>query len=200
MRVIGIDPGKTGAIAVREPGRFYLLPMPLIRSTRGRDEYDIAAIARALTAPGDQHVIIERQQALPAKMGGGLANFGRGYALGMLEGICSAAQKAYTLVTPRTWQGAMLAGAPGEDTKVKAVLVAGRLFPTLSLLRTPRSRVPDHGFADASLIAEWGWRKLGGASHAPVSVIRDAGEPVTKCVGDHDRLIPCEDPKCWWIQ
>ncbi len=184
--VVGIDPGKRGAIAYL-PARAgrppHLEPMPLLRSHKGRDEYDLVAIAGLLgsllepvvTTTGPRGArgarfrsveyhrtlaFVELGNPLPRSMGGGSANYHRGYSRGILEGILVALGIPYALVPPRAWQRAMLAGTSGADTKQRAVIAASRLFPTVSLLPTPRCRKPSDGMADALLLAEYGRRTL----------------------------------------
>lgn len=58
----------------------------------------------------------------------------------------------------------MLAGANGTDTGQRSIVVAQRLFPGQTLLRSPRAKKPSDGMADALLIAEWGRRRAHGAT------------------------------------
>jgi hypothetical protein len=172
MRIVGIDPGKSGAFAALQTAPYDILPahvsrLPLVHSPKGRDAYDLGGIHALLALGG--HVFIERQQPITPYVRGGAAggyatNFSLGYIQGVLEALCSALRLPYELVTPRRWQSDMLDGIQGSDTKQRAVLAAQRLFPHVSLLRTERSRKLDSGFADALLIAEWGRRKLRGGA------------------------------------
>ena len=57
-----------------------------------------------------------------------------------------------------TWQKAMHAGTPGEDTKARSIAAAQRLFPLTSLLQNPRCRVAHDGMAEALLLAAYGQR------------------------------------------
>ena len=45
---VGIDPGKAGGMAALAPGGPVVLPMPLVRSAKGRDEYDLPEIRARL--------------------------------------------------------------------------------------------------------------------------------------------------------
>ena len=167
MIVVGVDPGKGGAIAALgwRPGSTVVYPMPIVRSTKGRDEYDEAEIARLIWGLAGQMgvtVFLEKGQPLPPKMGGSAANFQRGYARGLFVGMLHAFVLSHELVAPRVWQATMHAGTSGEDLKQRSIIAAQRLFPGVSLLRSERSRKPDDGMAEALLIAEWGRRKLAG--------------------------------------
>lgn len=168
MRIVGIDPGQKGGIAeLREDGSVGLDPMPVIVSGNRAflDIPGVRLVLRSALAVGSCHVFIEKQQPLPAKMGGGNANFQRGYHLGVLEALCNGLYIPYELVGPRRWQNLILADIIGEDTKARARLAIQRLYPKLwpSLPRTPKSRKPHEGLIDAVLIAEYGRRRLGEA-------------------------------------
>lgn len=174
MRIVGIDPGKSGAIALFyplndkiSPGRIAVDPIPMLTSGKARPQYDLRELLRMLAlyqmnARGI-HAFVEKQQPLPAKMGGGNANYSRGYGLGILEMALVSLGVPYDLVAPRRWQALILADIPGDDTKQRALVAAQRLYGDFDLRRSSRARKPDPGFVDALLICEYGRRKLGGA-------------------------------------
>jgi crossover junction endodeoxyribonuclease RuvC len=159
--VAGVDPGKLGAIAVLDAdgGVLELAAIPVIKSSTGRAHYDLASIRDMLLALHDRHVFVtvERLQPMPAAKGGTIANYNRGESQGwnwMLEAL----KIPYHLVSPQTWQRVMHAGTPGTDPKQRSILAAQRLFPGVSLRRTPKCRVPSDGYAEALLLAEYGRR------------------------------------------
>ena len=160
MIFIGVDPGKSGALARIGHYSVSVQPMPVIPGRNSRPEYDLVQIRNwllVLMTPGQLFVTVERSQPLPPKMRGTIANFQRGVACGwqwMLLGMAIPHQ----LVRPQDWQKVMLTGTPGLDTKQRSIIAAQRLFPEVSLLRTERSRKPDHNLSDALLIAEFGRR------------------------------------------
>jgi len=216
MRIVGIDPGKSGAFAALRTDLGDILPahvspLPLVHSPKGRDEYNLRGIYALLVLGG--HVFIERQQPIPAQVvggaGGAITNYSLGYVQGVLEGQCAALSLPYELVTPRRWQAEMLDGIAGEDTKQRAVIAAQRLFPHVSLLRTERSRKLDSGFADALLIAEWGRRKLraGASLVVLVAALLVGGCAARGPVAGPCTTTPCGDvccnndgkacPPCW---
>lgn len=173
---LGIDPGKHGAIAVIDGSDVCIHPIPLITATKGkgRDEYDLVGIRdliedlaqRVSRHPANREsifVTVERSQAFPAKMRGGIANYHRGVARGW-EWMLVALRIPYQLVAPATWMRLMHAGTPGQDTKQRSKIAAQRLFPEVNLKRTDRSRVVDHNLCEALLIAEFGRRIQGGGS------------------------------------
>lgn len=123
------------------------------------------------------HVYIEKQQAMsqpvPHRCGvcssivglttpqGSVSIFSHARGYGLLEGIVAGLGLPYTLVHPKTWQTALLAGSTG-DSKARAQLVCGRLFPGLDLRASTRARNPHEGIVDGLLIGVYGQRALGG--------------------------------------
>ncbi len=166
--IIGVDPGKGGGIVVNDAHRLELYTMPVITSKK-RAQYDLRKIHDILFAArlaGPCHCFIEKQQPLPPRMGGGSANFFRGYSLALFEGMLVSLNVPYTVVAPRAWQKDMLADVIGDDTKQRAVLACDRLFPNVDTRRSERARKPDLGIVDALLICEYGRRTLNGRTSA----------------------------------
>lgn len=171
--VWGVDPGKQGAIVAIGPlggldGWTFTWPMPVIRG-KNRADYDIPKI-RAIFGEGplrggalESRVFIERQQPMPAKMGGSLASYWRGAGQYLFEGMLCAMGIPYEIVPPQTWQKEFFAGLSKDLGKQRSVIVCKRLFPAAgdNLKRTPKCKKDDDGIADAILIAEWGRRHLG---------------------------------------
>jgi len=165
---VGVDPGKSGAIAILwDYGTVEISPMPIIVSGKSRPQYDIGQIKelfwdfiRPGSGPHGVFVSVERSQALPPRMGGSIANFERGVSRGW-EWLLTALAIPFQMVAPRSWQATMLIGTAGTDTKQRAAIAAQRLFPGVNLKRTERTRKLDAGFCDALLLAEYGRRTYG---------------------------------------
>lgn len=161
MIYVGIDPGRKGAIAEIHPHdevSFWGVASPMPLSNGGRD-YDIDAIIYHIgrhSHPSEVFVTVERQQPMPASMGGGFANYARGQASGF-EWMLVALGIDHLIVSPKVWQKAMHVKSEGETTKERSIAACGRLFPSVSLHRG-RSKKSDDGFADALLLAEYGRR------------------------------------------
>jgi len=177
MIVIGIDPGLTGALVAM--GRFepIAISMPVIGTgKRGRRQVDAKGLKEwldrvAVFDDEPPHVFIEKVFAMGRhldKRTGRMVGqstmtaftFGMGY--GIILGVVESLGFPHTLVSPKTWQKAMLRDLAHEDTKKASVWRANQLFPHVQLKRTSRSRIDDHGMADALLIAEYGSRQLRG--------------------------------------
>ena len=80
--------------------------------------------------------------------------FGFGRGLGLREGILAALAIPHVAVTPQAWKRSILAGTARD--KPAAIAFAQGFFPDVSLLPTPRCRVPHDGLADAPCLAEYG--------------------------------------------
>lgn len=159
MIYAGIDPGLTGGLALLDADGAVLeaWPMPVLLAPRGRREYHVAEIRDTLERwrQGQVFVTVEQLHAMPARLGGSLANYNRGLSNGfawMLQSL----RIPFSLVNPATWQRRMLEGTAGSDTKQRAVIACGRRFPAQDLRATARSKKPHDGIADALLIADYG--------------------------------------------
>jgi hypothetical protein len=164
-RVVGIDPGKLGAIATLFGSATpIVLPTPVYRSAKGRPEYalvEIRDLLRSWAAEGPMFAVVEKQQPMPRAMGGAAANFARGVAAGWAW-MLVALEIPHLLVAPQTWQRAMHAGTPDGDTKQRSLIAAQRLFPGVSLRPTSRCRKDSDGMAEALLLAAYGQRVIAG--------------------------------------
>lgn len=160
MRVIGIDPGKSGAIAMveRNPTKgedrvIWAVDCPVIKS-KGKTLYDERSMANLLkigrgSVQPFEKVYLEKVHAMPGQGVTSMFEFGKG--LGIWLGILSCMHKPYQLVTPQRWKRDMLKDVEGTDQKARAVIAAKRMFHDLEL---PYKK--DHGKADAIMIAAWG--------------------------------------------
>lgn len=168
MTIIAIDPGVSGAVAVLRHGRDpSVRDIPTIQQRVGKNNR--TRISAPLLAEQmrliddsvevtevDPIVIIERLQAMPATRNQGrgiVAEFGKGYAFGLVEGVVAACKFSYELVMPAVWKRAM--GLTGDKEQSRAMAL--RLFPTLA---GELARKKDEGRAEALLIAEY-WRRKG---------------------------------------
>jgi hypothetical protein len=170
---IGIDLGKDGALAaLNADGTILALhKTPLLKAStkkgkkQGRDEYDIPAMGEILVElvpHGDAIAIVEKAQAFPPKFGGSLASFAKGYSAGLWHGFLTALGIPFEVVSPQTWQKVMFRDVPGEDTKLKSILVARRLWPGQDFRRSEQAKKPDDGITDALLLGEFGRRRRHG--------------------------------------
>jgi len=160
MIVIGIDPGKSGALVSMDSESGEVLSKsitPMVRVGKSRQEYDIPGMRKLLydASSGSCRVFIERQQARPGQGVSSMFTIGLGYGLWL--GICGGLQMPIEVVSPTSWTKEMLRGVPG-DGKGRNILAAKRLFPDVDLRKSDRARVDHDGICDALLICEFGRR------------------------------------------
>ena len=161
MKLIGIDPGLNGAIALigKESANVWDMPtMPKVAGNGNQvDPYELADIIVSCIQVGATGVIIEKVHAMPQQ--GGVSNFSFGKSLGIVEGVVGAMEVLLEAdhkhlivrhVTPQEWKKA--AGLIKKD-KDASRLKALEIWPRL---KRELSRKKDEGRAEALLIAKYG--------------------------------------------
>lgn len=158
IRVVAIDPGLTGAVAIltEEGDVEHLLDTPSFVMEGKRRDHDAQGMDSLLSTyvgldRPNLHVYIEQQQMRPDVAVQATAKVWYGY--GLWVGMLVTRGLRYTAVRAQTWQKEMYQGAVGEG-KERSLLVASRLWPNVLI---PKTR---HDRADALLIAEYGRRVL----------------------------------------
>lgn len=149
--IIGIDPGKYGAIAWVSEGGSLIEARDLPFAKEG---LMCAVLAEWVSAPGRRptHAFLERVGARPGAGVSGMFNFGRGY--GQIEGVLSACGVPITLVTPAKWKGDLRLSSDKTASRARAA----QLWPGLAGVF---ARVKDDGRAEAALIALHGANSIG---------------------------------------
>ena len=144
---IGIDPGKSGALAIIWPEGE---PVTI-------DVFDEQAYRdRLLTASQDCQCIccLEKVSAMPGQGVTSMFNFGDNF--GFIRGLLTAYHIPYELVRPQRWKKEY---SLNQD-KDASIREAHRLYPDVSLRRTDRCKTDHDGMAEALLMAEYARRKL----------------------------------------
>lgn len=148
---IGVDPGKSGAMAVIEPdGNVYFISYTA--------QLCYLNDLKTLSNTAHMVVVIERLFARPGKMSSAKANFELGRCCGELETTFAMLGIPFNAVTPQRWQKEY--GVSGN--KEEHIRIARQLFPMVSLRRTEKCRTDFDGYADALLLAEYGRRHFNG--------------------------------------
>jgi len=154
MRILGIDPGVRGGLALVEildDGSLHLLDaidVP-VAGAGAKERVDPVAISEWMVGRRPQHALIERAQAMPKQ--GASSGFKYGRAVGALEAVIACCGVPITVVEPSMWKRAVgLRGSEKEQSRLRAL----QLFPHSSSLF---ARKKDHGRAEAALIAA-AWR------------------------------------------
>ena len=138
--IIGIDPGKTGAIAVFDRAREAVHDIPAT----------VEMVFDLINGMSPDIAVIELQHPRPGNAVASSAAMMRGY--GELLGILASQGTQVYTVRPQAWKRHL--GLIGQDKKASLSL-ARELFPSLQdrLLRQK-----DHGRAEALLIGHAGIR------------------------------------------
>ena len=144
MIYIGIDPGKSGAMAIIDGDEIKVIPF-------GPKEY-ICALAGLM----DRKAVccLEHVSAMPRQGVTSTFNFGENF--GWIQGILDAFGVSYELVRPVKWKREFSVTAD----KNSSIAVCKRLFPDVSLKRTERCVKDDDNLAEAILLAEYARRRL----------------------------------------
>jgi crossover junction endodeoxyribonuclease RuvC len=159
---IGIDPGKSGAIAVLRTQplgqSLAVFDCPIAKGgKKSKDSYDVAGMAKILADAKESpnvHCIIESVHSMPGQGVSSMFDFGKGF--GMWLGILGALKIPYTLVSPVRWKKIMLADV--KQDKGASRIRAKQLFPDEAEFF---DRVRDDGRAEASMMALYGRQTQG---------------------------------------
>lgn len=152
MIIAGIDPGKTGALAITYPdGAVMVFDVPTVK-LRGKEvpawmEWQRSWEAAFAFAGVDQ-VVIEEVAARPGQGVTSMFTFGR--TLGFAHALAVASGASVRSVTPSVWKGKLgLLNSDKGASREKATA----LYPRKAHLF---SRVKDDGRAEATLLAYYG--------------------------------------------
>jgi len=147
---IGIDPGKSGAMAIVSTDT-----QPFVRVV----PFDEREYAEVLRFHNEYDTIggcvVERVSAMPGQGVSSMFSFGENY--GFIQGLLTAYNIPFELVMPRVWKKEF--GVTSD--KNTSIAVARRLFPDTPLERTNRCKKEDDGICEALLMAEFARRKMG---------------------------------------
>ena len=153
MRIIGIDPGLSGAIAVLDDFKiFEIYDMPIMsEGKKNKNQLNSAQLVKILKNNFKNNeelfVIVEQVNAMPGQGVTSMFNFGQSF--GVIKGICSAMQLSMFFIRPAKWKkyfGLIKTEKDASRTKVIEI------FPYIS---SELSRKKDSNKADAVLIASF---------------------------------------------
>lgn len=168
MKVIGIDPGLSGALAMIGPrGLEAVADMPTMPKGSGagkvKNQVNAAELTRILKEWGNGSdkvellVVLEHQAPFRVpgqKPQGSSSVFSLGHTAGIIEGVVVARGLSHRTVTPVAWKKALKVGG-GKDKKERARVLAQRMYPEADL-----ARKKDHNRAEAILIARYGYEEF----------------------------------------
>jgi crossover junction endodeoxyribonuclease RuvC len=150
MRVLGVDPGIYGGLAVVEiingaaPTLIECVDIPVI-GTGAKERVDVAAIRNFIERHRPIRALIERAQAMPKQ--GSSSGFKYGRAVGAIEAALTLCSIPVEIIEPSAWKRFWkLPGKDKESSRQKALQLFPAAHPALARKR-------DHGRSEAMLIA-----------------------------------------------
>ena len=149
IRILGVDPGQAGGLAIIQAGRLVKgTRMPIVK-IRGKAQVDARAVVRwwdDCLVPFDV-AVIEAVHAMPRQ--GVSSSFQFGRMLGGIEALVYSTGARVEYVTPAAWKKAM-----GLSTDKQASIDAAKI-QFGSAADWMITRKADDGIAEAALIAAY---------------------------------------------
>ena len=153
MRIIGIDPGLSGGIAVLDDLKIYdIFDMPIMsEGKKNKNQLNSAQLVNIINEHvlknEDTFVIVEQVSAMPGQGVTSMFNFGQTF--GSIKGICAALKLPIFYVRPAKWKKHFeLINSSKDASRTKVI----EIFPYIS---SQLSRKKDSNKADAILIASF---------------------------------------------
>ena len=152
MRIIGIDPGLSGGIAILDDLKIFdLFDMPIMsEGKKNKNQLNSAQLVNIIKkniVSGNTFVIVEQVSAMPGQGVTSMFNFGQTF--GSIKGICAALNLPIFYVRPAKWKKHFeLINSSKEASRTKVI----EMYPSIS---DRLSRKKDVNKADAILIASF---------------------------------------------
>lgn len=150
MYIVGIDPGISGALVVineeNEALDHLLMPTFITGTKKAVDGYALAYWLGVLKHKDeDTFVVIENVHAMPKQ--GVTSSFNFGHSFGVVEGVVSALNLPYGLITPQKWKKAFNFISKDKDEP------RGRLLKAIPEWKEIKLKGKGQALADAYYIA-----------------------------------------------
>ena len=153
MRIIGIDPGLSGGIAILDDLKIFdMFDMPIMsEGKKNKNQLNSAQlvniIKKHILSNGDTFVIVEQVSAMPGQGVTSMFNFGQTF--GSIKGICAALGLPIFYVRPAKWKKHFeLINSSKDASRTKVI----EMYPSIS---DRLSKKKDVNKADAILIARY---------------------------------------------
>ncbi len=153
MKVVGIDPGLSGAIAVlKEKKVLALFDMPVMsEGKKNKNQLNSAQLVNILKENikdgEDIAVVVEQVNAMPGQGVTSMFNFGQTF--GAIKGVCAALNLPIFFVRPSKWKKHFeLINSSKDASRTKVI----EMYPSLS---NQLARKKDVNKSDAILIARF---------------------------------------------
>ena len=133
MRIIGIDPGLSGGIAILDDLKIFdIYDMPIMsEGKKNKNQLNSAQlvniIRKNLIPNGDTFLIVEQVSAMPGQGVTSMFNFGQTF--GSIKGICAALNLPIFFVRPAKWKKHFdLINSSKDASRTKAI----EMYPSIS--------------------------------------------------------------------
>ena len=153
MRIIGIDPGLSGGIAILDDSKIFdIFDMPIMsEGKKNKNQLNSAQlvniIKRHILPNKETFVIVEQVSAMPGQGVTSMFNFGQTF--GSIKGICAALGLPIFYVRPAKWKKHFeLINSSKDASRTKVI----EMYPSISSRLTKKKDVIK---ADAILIARY---------------------------------------------
>ena len=153
MKVIGIDPGLSGAIAILENSKVLnLFDIPVMSEGKKNKKQLNSALLVSLLKENifkneEVSVVVEQVNAMPGQGVTSMFNFGQTF--GAIKGICAALNLPIFFVRPSKWKKHFeLINSSKDSSRTKAI----EMYPKLS---NQLAKKKDVNKSDAILIARY---------------------------------------------
>jgi crossover junction endodeoxyribonuclease RuvC len=153
MKIIGIDPGLSGAIAVLENNKVLnIFDMPVMsEGKKNKRQLNSALLVSLLKENIDQSeevsIVVEQVNAMPGQGVTSMFNFGQTF--GAIKGVCAALELPIFFVRPSKWKKYFeLINSSKDSSRTKAI----EMYPMLS---KQLAKKKDVNKSDAILIARF---------------------------------------------
>ena len=142
MKIIGIDPGLSGAIAVLEDNKVLnIFDIPVMsEGKKNKRQLNSALLVSLLKQNISKNeeiaVVVEQVNAMPGQGVTSMFNFGQSF--GILKGICSAMQLPMYFVRPAKWKKYFgLINSEKDASRTRAI----EMFPYFSQHLSKKKRL-----------------------------------------------------------
>ena len=153
MKIIGIDPGLSGAIAVLVNNKVVnIFDMPVMpegkKNKRQLNSAQLVTLIKENIRSGeDISVVVEQVNAMPGQGVTSMFNFGQTF--GAIKGVCAALELPIFFVRPSKWKKHFdLINSSKDSSRTKVI----EMYPTLS---SQLAKKKDVNKSDAILIARF---------------------------------------------
>ena len=152
MRIIGIDPGLSGGIAILDDLKIFdMFDMPIMsEGKKNKNQLNSAQLVNIIKKHivlGKTFVIVEQVSAMPGQGVTSMFNFGQTF--GSIKGICAALNLPIFYVRPSKWKKHFeLINSSKDASRTKVI----EMYPSIS---SRLSKKKDVNKADAILIARY---------------------------------------------